>query len=47
VREFSGKLATIQRAAASLERIYGLLDEPTEAMAEPGSADPLGAGAAA
>lgn len=30
VREFSGKLATIQRAAASLERIYGLLDEPTE-----------------
>jgi ATP-binding cassette subfamily B multidrug efflux pump len=41
VREFSGKLATIQRAAASLERIYGLLDEPTEAMAEPGSADPL------
>ncbi len=30
IREFSGKLATIQRAAASLERIYGLLDEPTE-----------------
>jgi ABC-type multidrug transport system fused ATPase/permease subunit len=30
VREFSGKLATIQRAAASLERIYGLLDETTE-----------------
>ncbi len=30
VKEFSGKLATIQRASASLERIYGLLDEPTE-----------------
>jgi ATP-binding cassette subfamily B protein len=30
IREFSGKLATIQRAAASLERIYGLLDETTE-----------------
>lgn len=40
VREFSGKLATIQRAAASLERIYGLLDEPTEARAED-NADPL------
>ena len=31
IREFSGKLATIQRAAASLERIYGLLDTPCEA----------------
>ncbi|MCX4246297.1 ABC transporter ATP-binding protein [Paraliomyxa miuraensis] len=41
IKEFSGKLATIQRAAASLERIYGLLDEPTEARAEPGAADPL------
>lgn len=30
IKEFSGKLATIQRAAASLERIYGLLDEPVE-----------------
>lgn len=30
VREFSGKLATIQRASASLDRIYGLLDERTE-----------------
>lgn len=34
IKEFSGKLATIQRAAASLERIYGLLDEPTEPRAE-------------
>jgi ATP-binding cassette subfamily B protein len=30
IKEFSGKLATIQRASASLERIYGLLDEPAE-----------------
>ncbi len=30
IREFSGKLATIQRATASLERIYGLLDTPAE-----------------
>lgn len=30
IREFSGKLATIQRASASLERIYGLLDETAE-----------------
>jgi ATP-binding cassette, subfamily B, multidrug efflux pump len=41
IREFSGKLATIQRAAASLERIYGLLDEPTEPPDAPGIADPL------
>jgi ATP-binding cassette subfamily B multidrug efflux pump len=47
IREFSGKLATIQRAAASLERIYGLLDTPRERRsaldhAEPaGQADPL------
>jgi ATP-binding cassette subfamily B protein len=41
IREFSGKLATIQRAAASLERIYDLLDEPAEARAEPGAPDPL------
>jgi len=41
IKEFSGKLATIQRAAASLERIYGLLDEPTEGRAEPNAADPL------
>lgn len=41
VKEFSGKLATIQRAAASLERIYGLLDETTEPRIEPGEANPL------
>jgi len=41
IKEFSGKLATLQRATASLERIYGLLDEPTEDRAEPGAADPL------
>lgn len=41
IREFSGKLATIQRATASLERIYGLLDEPAETRAEPGAPDPL------
>ena len=29
-REFSGKIATIQRAAASLERVFGLIDEPAE-----------------
>ena len=40
IREFSGKLATIQRAAASLERIYSLLDEPAEPRATPGP-DPL------
>lgn len=39
IREFSGKLATIQRAAASLERIYGLLDEPAEPRPQAG--DPL------
>ncbi|MEZ4454748.1 MAG: ABC transporter ATP-binding protein [Nannocystaceae bacterium] len=33
IREFSGKLATIQRALAALERIYGLLDHPAEARA--------------
>jgi ABC-type multidrug transport system fused ATPase/permease subunit len=41
IKEFSGKLASIQRATASLERIYGLLDEPTEERAKPGAADPL------
>lgn len=41
IKEFSGKLATIQRATASLERIYGLLDEPTEERAKPAAADPL------
>lgn len=43
VKEFSGKLATIQRASASLERIYGLLDEPTEPTEPTGHAtgDPL------
>jgi len=40
IKEFSGKLATIQRAAASLERIYGLLDEPSETAPVP-SSDPL------
>jgi ATP-binding cassette, subfamily B, multidrug efflux pump len=40
IREFSGKLATIQRASASLERIYGLLDESCEPRAAAG-ADPL------
>lgn len=30
IREFSGKIATIQRAAASLERVFGLLDEEIE-----------------
>lgn len=34
IREFSGKLATIQRAAASLQRIYGLLDTPAEIRIE-------------
>jgi len=46
IREFSAKLATVQRAVASLERIYGLLDEPAEeraglAGAGTGGADPL------
>lgn len=39
IREFSGKLATIQRAAASLERIYGLLDTPRERRAALDHAD--------
>jgi ATP-binding cassette subfamily B protein len=39
IREFSGKLATIQRAAASLERIYNLLDETAEVRGE--GPDPL------
>jgi ATP-binding cassette subfamily B protein len=39
IREFSGKLATIQRAAASLERIYGLLDTPRERRASLDHAD--------
>lgn len=41
IREFSAKLATIQRAVASLERIYGLLDEPAEDRSGPGARDPL------
>jgi len=45
IREFSAKLATIQRAVASLERIYSLLDEPaerrTEVAADGISVDPL------
>jgi ATP-binding cassette subfamily B protein len=41
IREFSGKLATIQRAAASLERIYRLLDHEPEPRAAPGEPDPL------
>jgi ATP-binding cassette, subfamily B, multidrug efflux pump len=39
IREFSGKLATIQRAAASLERIYGLLDTPCETRLDPEARD--------
>jgi ATP-binding cassette, subfamily B, multidrug efflux pump len=39
IREFSGKLATIQRAAASLERIYGLLDTPCESRLDPEARD--------
>jgi ATP-binding cassette subfamily B multidrug efflux pump len=39
IREFSGKLATIQRAAASLERIFGLLDTPRERRAALDHAD--------
>jgi ATP-binding cassette subfamily B protein len=42
IREFSAKLATIQRAVASLERIYSLLDEPAERRTEVGTTvDPL------
>lgn len=41
IREFSSKLATVQRAAASLERIFGLLDTPREPRVEPGAPDPL------
>ena len=43
IREFSAKLATTQRAVASLERIYSLLDEPAEARAVGATAadDPL------
>jgi ATP-binding cassette, subfamily B, multidrug efflux pump len=40
IKQFSSKLATIQRAAASLERIYGLLDEPTETRSLP-APDPM------
>lgn len=39
IKEFSGKLATIQRAAAALERIFSLLDEP--AQPPPTEPDPL------
>jgi ATP-binding cassette subfamily B protein len=41
IREFSGKLATIQRASASLERIFGLLDEPTEPQPHVDAESPL------
>lgn len=41
IREFSGKLAVIQRALAALDRIYGLLDQPSELRADPGQGDPL------
>ena len=41
IREFSSKLATVQRAAASLERIFGLLDTPSELRVAVGDADPL------
>jgi len=44
IREFSNKLATIQRASASLERIYGLLDTPCETRVDPTARDaPLAA----
>jgi ATP-binding cassette subfamily B multidrug efflux pump len=41
IREFSNKLATVQRAAASLERIYGLLDTPREPRVGPDEPDVL------
>jgi ATP-binding cassette subfamily B multidrug efflux pump len=41
IREFSGKLATVQRALAALDRVYGLLDEPAEPRLPAGAADPL------
>ncbi len=41
IREFSGKLAVIQRALAALDRIYGLLDEPAEPRADGSRGDPL------
>ncbi|MEZ4428683.1 MAG: ABC transporter ATP-binding protein [Nannocystaceae bacterium] len=41
IREFSGKLAVIQRALAALSRVYGLLDQPAEARTPAGAPDPL------
>ncbi|MFV8752067.1 ABC transporter ATP-binding protein [Nannocystaceae bacterium ST9] len=41
IREFSNKLATVQRAAASLERIFGLLDTPCERRVGVDDDDPL------
>jgi ATP-binding cassette subfamily B protein len=41
IREFSGKLATIQRAVAALDRIFDLLDEPAERRVAGGVPDPL------
>ncbi len=41
IREFSGKIATIQRAAASLERVFDLLDEEIEPQPAEGDADDL------
>jgi ATP-binding cassette subfamily B protein len=41
IREFSGKLATVQQAAASLQRIYGLLDTPAEPRSTPQAPDEL------
>jgi ATP-binding cassette subfamily B multidrug efflux pump len=41
IREFSNKLATVQRAAASLERIFGLLDTPAEKRVGADEPDPL------
>ena len=41
IREFSGKLATIQRALAALDRVYGLLDEPAETRHPAGAPDPI------
>lgn len=38
IREFSGKVATVQRAVAALDRIFHVLDEPAESRS--GQSDP-------
>ncbi len=43
ISEFSGKLATIQRALAALDRIQGLLEEPTEPPPSEADAETLAA----